>query len=79
MLQGSKLRGCVVGCNSYIGDGCELVNTMILGNDTYTNDASRAASRRKGEVVLGIGELLLSSIYFYPSPPPLITSDGCND
>ena len=53
--QGSKFSGCVIGCNSYVGEGCELINTLVLGNDTYTNDASRAASREKGEVVLGIG------------------------
>ena len=45
----------MVGCNSYIGEGCEIVDSIILGNDTYTNDRSRAASRKKGEVVLGIG------------------------
>lgn len=55
-MQGSKLNNCVVGCNAYVGKGCELTGTIILGNNTYTNDASREASRRKGEVVLGIGE-----------------------
>ena len=58
LLQGSNLRSVIVGCNSYIGEGCSISDTVILGNDTYTNDSSRTASRKKGEVVLGIGEPL---------------------
>lgn len=58
LLQGSSLRNVIVGCNSYIGQGCSISDTVILGNDTYTNDSSRTASRKKGEVVLGIGEPL---------------------
>jgi hypothetical protein len=50
-----------VGCNSYVGRGCDIQETIILGNDSYTNEASRALSRKKGEVVLGIGETPLTS------------------
>jgi glucose-1-phosphate adenylyltransferase len=56
ILMGSTLRTCIVGSNSYIGRGCDIQDTIILGNDSYTNEASRALSRKKGEVVLGIGE-----------------------
>lgn len=55
-MQGSTLNNCIVGCNAYIGKGCDLTDTILLGNDMYTNETSRKASRRKGEVVLGIGE-----------------------
>jgi hypothetical protein len=55
LLQGSKLSGCVVGINSYIGRGSTLENTLVLGNDYYTNDKSRALSLEKGESALGIG------------------------
>lgn len=58
MLQGSKLHNVIVGCNSYVGEGCDISKTVILGNETYTNDSSRAASRKKGETVLGIGVTL---------------------
>ncbi len=58
LFQGSSLRNVIVGCNSYVGDGCSISDTVILGNDTYTNETSRTASRKKGEVVLGIGEAL---------------------
>ena len=62
-----------MGCNSYIGEGCQVSETVILGNDTYTNDASRAASRKKGEVVLGIGKDLLqhSMAIYNPEDNPL--------
>ena len=57
-LQGSTLNTCIVGCNSYIGKGSDLSDSIIMGNNAYTNEASRAASRKKGEAVLGIGEPL---------------------
>lgn len=59
-VQGSTLRTCIVGSNSYVGRGCDIQDTIILGNDSYTNEASRALSRKKGEVVLGIGESAFS-------------------
>ncbi len=50
--------GCVLGNNSYVGQGCTLEKTLVLGNDYYTNDKTRAASLEKGESALGIGELI---------------------
>ena len=55
-LQGSTIKNCIIGCNSYVGQGCKISETIVLGNDNYTNDTSRTASRKKGEAVLGIGE-----------------------
>ncbi len=53
--QGSTIRGCVIGNNIYVGDGCTLEDSLFLSSDFYTNDASRAASRAKGDAVLGVG------------------------
>lgn len=55
-MQGSKVTGCVIGNNSYIGKGCTIEKTLVLGNDYYTNDKTRALSHEKGESALGIGE-----------------------
>ncbi len=55
-MQGSTIRGCVLGNNTYVGEGCTLEQTLVLGNDYYTNDKTRAASLEKGESALGIGE-----------------------
>ncbi|BDA43485.1 Glucose-1-phosphate adenylyltransferase [Coccomyxa sp. Obi] len=55
VLRGSKILGCVLGNNSYVGQGCTLEKTLVLGNDYYTNDKTRAASLEKGESALGIG------------------------
>jgi len=63
-MQGSHLKKCIVGCNSYVGRGCDIQDTIILGNDSYTNESSRALSRKKGQVVLGIG------VPVSPPPPP---------
>lgn len=53
--QGSKLVGCVIGNNSYVGAGCTIEDSLVLGNDYYTNDKTRAQSLEKGESALGIG------------------------
>ena len=45
----------MIGNNIYIGEGCNLEGALLLSNDFYTNDASRAVSRAKGEAVLGVG------------------------
>ncbi|KAK9828450.1 hypothetical protein WJX72_000056 [[Myrmecia] bisecta] len=55
VLRGSTLKNCVVGCNSFVGNGCHIENTLLMGNDAYTNDHSREVSSQKGEAVLGIG------------------------
>ena len=57
LMQGSTIKNCIVGCNSYIGRGCRISETIILGNDNYTNAKLREASRKKGQTALGIGEL----------------------
>ncbi len=45
----------MIGNNSYIGPGCLLEKSLVLGNDYYTNEKTRAASLEKGESALGIG------------------------
>ena len=55
-VQGSNINGCVIGCNSYVGQGAYLEDSLIMGNDNYTNDKERLAARQRGESVLGIGE-----------------------
>ena len=54
-LQKSIIKGCVIGNNSYIGEGCTIEKSLVLGNDYYTNEKTRAASLEKGESALGIG------------------------
>ncbi|KAK9844020.1 hypothetical protein WJX81_002055 [Elliptochloris bilobata] len=55
VLHGSTIRGCVVGNNIYVGEGCNIEDSLLLSNDFYTNDSSRAVSRAKGEAVMGVG------------------------
>ena len=45
----------MIGNNSYIGEGCVLEKSLVLGNDYYTNEKTRAASLEKGESALGVG------------------------
>ncbi|KAK9831226.1 hypothetical protein WJX74_008354 [Apatococcus lobatus] len=55
VVQGSILSNSVLGCNAFIDNDCTIENSLIMGNDTYTNEPSRRRSREKGEAVLGIG------------------------
>ena len=48
----------MIGNNSYIGEGCAIEKSLVLGNDYYTNEKTRAASIEKGESALGIGTCL---------------------
>lgn len=57
-VQGSTILGCVIGNNTFVGEGCRLEQTLVLGNDYYTNDKTRAASLEKEESALGIGKHL---------------------
>lgn len=50
----------MIGNNSYIGEGCTLEKSLVLGNDYYTNEKTRAASIEKGESALGIGRFFAS-------------------
>ena len=39
----------MIGNNSYIGEGCVLEKSLVLGNDYYTNEKTRAASLEKAD------------------------------
>ncbi len=63
----------MIGNNSYIGEGCTVEKSLVLGNDYYTNEKTRAASIEKGESALGVGmsPLTLSPFtesYFLQTP-----------
>ena len=52
----------MIGNNTYIGEGCTVEKSLVLGNDYYTNEKTRAASIEKGESALGIGMCLPLSL-----------------
>lgn len=54
-MQGSHIQGCVIGCNTFIANGCHVEDCMLMGNDNYTNDRERERARQQGMSVLGIG------------------------
>ena len=54
-MQGSHIEGCVIGCNTFIANGCHVEDCMLMGNDNYTNDRERERARQQGMSVLGIG------------------------
>lgn len=76
-MQGSKISGCVLGNNSYVGEGCILEQTLVLGNDYYTNDKTRAASLEKGESALGIGTNFVNwKLFFFLERPVSLLACG---
>lgn len=54
-VQHSHIKGSVIGCNSFVANGCEIEESMLMGNDNYTNDKERARARAQGLSVIGIG------------------------
>ena len=46
-MQGSILTNSVLGCNAFIDNDCTIENSLIMGNDTYTNEPSRRRLLRR--------------------------------
>lgn len=59
-LQGSTIKGSVIGCNTFVGNGCHIEDTLLMGNDNYSNDRERERARSQGLSVLGIGEFSIA-------------------
>ena len=59
--QGSYIKGSVIGCNTFIANGCHIEDSLLMGNDNYSNDRERERARQQGLSVLGIGMLVLSA------------------
>ena len=54
-VQGSYIKGSVIGCNSFVANGCHIDDSLLMGNDNYSNDRERERARQQGLSVLGIG------------------------
>jgi glucose-1-phosphate adenylyltransferase len=55
IITDSSLKHCVLGIRSFIGEGCVLEDTVVMGSDSYETEAELAANLRKGRPHLGIG------------------------
>ncbi len=55
ILTDSSLKHCVLGIRSYIGEGCVLEDTVVMGSDFYEGDAQLEANTSRGRPHLGIG------------------------
>ena len=71
-LQGSYIKGSVIGCNTFVGNGCHIEDTLLMGNDNYSNDRERERARSQGLSVLGIGELIAATSPPFPPGPLLL-------
>jgi glucose-1-phosphate adenylyltransferase len=56
ILTDSSLHHCVLGIRSFIGEGCVLEDTIVMGADYYETDEQRAANIAKGKPHLGLGK-----------------------
>lgn len=56
VIEGSILTHTVVGQNCYIGPGCHLERTVLLGNDNYQSTTAIAQAAAAGQPVFGIGQ-----------------------
>lgn len=55
VLLGATIRGSVVGLRTWAQEGCEIVDSIVMGADYYESEKTRAERRARGEAVLGIG------------------------
>lgn len=56
ILTDSTLKHCVLGIRSYVGEGCVLEDTIMMGADFYETDAELAANVAQGRPHLGLGQ-----------------------
>ncbi len=55
ILTDSALKHCVLGIRSFIGEGCVLEDTVVMGSDFYEGETQLAANTARGQPHLGIG------------------------
>ena len=56
ILTDSSLKHCVLGIRSFIGEGCVLEDTVVMGSDTYETKAQLAENFAQGRPNLGLGK-----------------------
>ncbi|MCR6656745.1 MAG: glucose-1-phosphate adenylyltransferase [Opitutus sp.] len=56
ILTNSKLKHCVLGIRSFIGEGSVLEDTIVMGSDYYETDDQLAANAKAGIPNLGVGK-----------------------
>jgi glucose-1-phosphate adenylyltransferase len=64
ILDGTDLKGCVIGVRSRIGKNVTIRDTVILGADRFETDADRRANRaiNRPDLVVGDGALIERAI-----------------
>lgn len=55
IINDSYLQRCVVGLRSNIETGCDIRDTVLLGNDYYESEHSRLSNEARGIPPMGIG------------------------
>ena len=55
ILTDSSLKHCVLGTRSFVGEGSELKDTIVMGSDNYETNEQLAANRAAGRPNLGVG------------------------
>jgi glucose-1-phosphate adenylyltransferase len=56
ILTDSSLKHCVLGTRSYVGEGCVLEDTIVMGADYYETEEQLAANIAQGIPHLGLGK-----------------------
>jgi glucose-1-phosphate adenylyltransferase len=56
ILTDSSLKHCVLGIRSFIGEGCVLEDTIVMGADYYETSEQIAANEAKGKPNVGLGK-----------------------
>lgn len=55
ILTDSAMKHCVIGIRSYVGEGCVLEDTIMMGADFYETDEQLAENVTRGRPHLGLG------------------------
>jgi glucose-1-phosphate adenylyltransferase len=56
ILADSVIKRCVFGIRSFVGEGCVLEDSIVMGSDIYETEAQLAVNTAKGRPHLGLGK-----------------------
>jgi glucose-1-phosphate adenylyltransferase len=56
IITDSSLKHCVIGTRAFIGEGCVLEDTIVMGSDSYETTDQLAENRQLGRPNIGLGK-----------------------
>ncbi|MHB9155603.1 MAG: sugar phosphate nucleotidyltransferase [Endomicrobiales bacterium] len=54
IIKGSRVRKCIIGIRTYVRSGCDLEESVVIGNDTYPQNFVKLSDAEREKIPFGI-------------------------